>query len=123
VHFGVVALGELYRDQLSEVERREREDWAYEMCLLMRSRFLAHEFYDEYWSHAMPRRAWDRFIQGSVYMRRYRETLFRRIIPNLKRIHLLSDRIRPHYEKLGLLRWEHGKAAPELSADELIAEA
>ena len=30
--------------------------------------------------------------------------MFRRLIPNLKRIHLLSDRMRPHYEAIGLLR-------------------
>jgi hypothetical protein len=53
-------------------------------------------------------------------MTMFRRTMFRRIVPNLKRIGLLSERIRPHYAALGLLEWEAGKAAPELSAHDLL---
>jgi hypothetical protein len=56
-------------------------------------------------------------------MRSFRQTMFRRLIPNLKRIHLLSDRIRPHYQALGLLDWEHEKAAPDLTAGDLIRDS
>jgi hypothetical protein len=122
VHYGVVALREFYKG-LPEKERREREDWAFEVAVLMRNRFLAHEFYDEYYAHAMPRRAWDELLLNSAYMRSFRQTMFRRLIPNLKRIHLLSDRIRPHYQALGLLDWEHEKAAPDLSAGDLIRDS
>jgi hypothetical protein len=120
VHFGVVALQEHYAHGLSASEKREREDWAFEMCVLLRNRFLAHEFYDEFWAHSLSRRAWDQAILRSRFMDRFRSTLFRRIVPNLKRIHLLPDRLRPHYASLGLLAHEHDKAAPELSAAELI---
>lgn len=120
VHFGVVALQEHYAHGLSASEKREREDWAFEMCVLLRNRFLAHEFYDEFWAHSLSRRAWDQAILKSRFMDRFRSTLFRRIVPNLKRIHLLPDRLRPHYASLGLLAHEHDKAAPELSAAELI---
>ena len=119
VHYGVVALQDFYTNELTEVERREREDWAYEVSLLLRDRFLAHEFYDEYWAHAVSRKEWDRMVLASPFMEMFRKTLFRRIIPNLKRINLLSDRVRPHYEKMGVLQWESGKAAPELTAQEL----
>tara|TARA_R110002072_G_scaffold102141_1_gene224782 strand:+ start:294 stop:1442 length:1149 start_codon:yes stop_codon:yes gene_type:complete len=122
VHFGVVALQELYRE-LSPRELREREDWAYEVCLMARNRFLAHEFYEEHYGHAMTRREWDRLIGGSRFMARFRHTLFRRIVPNLKRIGLLSERMRPHYAALGLLDYEHGKAAPDLGVDELLDAA
>ena len=37
----------------------------------------------------------------------------------MKRIRLLSDRIRPKYAELGLLDFEHGRAAPELTARDL----
>jgi hypothetical protein len=120
VHYGVVALRDFYA-QLSEAERREREDWAYEVALLMRNRFLAHEFYEEHYAHVMSRREWDRVLLASSYMERFRQMMFKRLIPNLKRIHLLSDRVRPHYEALGLLQWENEKAAPELSAQDLLA--
>lgn len=122
VHFGVLALQELYRD-LPPRELREREDWAFEVCLMVRNRFLAHEFYEEHYGHAMPRREWDRLILGSRFMARFRHTLFRRIVPNLKRIGLLSARMRPHYASLGLLDYEHGKAAPDLSPGDLLDAA
>ena len=49
--------------------------------------------------------------------------MFRRIIPNLKRIGLLTDRVRPHYAQYGLLEFENGRAAPELTAQDLLDEA
>lgn len=121
VTFGVVALREHYAN-LPEHERREREDWAYEITVLMRNRFLAHEYYDEYYAHLMSRRRWDKLVLESEFMRRFRTTLFRRLIPNLRRIHLLSDRVRPLYEKLGLLVYENERAAPDLTAHDLLGE-
>ena len=43
-------------------ELRDREDWAFELSLLLRNRFLAHEFYDEYYGHLMSRRAWNQRV-------------------------------------------------------------
>lgn len=122
VHYGVLSLRDFYH-QLPEAERREREDWAFEVAVLMRNRFLAHEFYDEYYAHAMSRRQWDALVLDSVYMQQFRKTMFRRMIPNLKRIGLLTDRIRPHYAALGLLEWEHERAAPEICAADLIRDS
>jgi hypothetical protein len=119
VHFGVLALQE-FMHQLTEKERREREDWTFEVSLFLRNRFLAHELYDEFYGHAMTRRQWDELISSSQMMTTFRTAMFRRVIPNLKRIGLLTDRIRPHYEQLGLLQFEHGPAAPELTARELV---
>jgi hypothetical protein len=121
VHYGVVALRDHYR-QLPERERREREDWAYEVAVLLRNRFLAHEFYEEYYAHKMSRREWNRLVLDSPYMELFRRTMFKRLIPNLKRIGLLGERIRPHYASLGLLQWEGERAAPDLTAADLLAE-
>lgn len=120
VHFGVLALREHCLTALSASERREREDWAFEMALLMRNRFLAHEFHAEYWGHKVSRARWDQTMQASPFMGMFRKTMFRRIVPNLKSIGLLSDRIRPYYDALGLLAYENEKAAPDLSAAELL---
>ena len=122
VHYGVISLRDHYRE-LSEVERREREDWAYEVAVLMRNRFLAHEFYDEFYGQCMTRAEWDALILGSKYMTNFRKTMFRRLVPNLKRIGLLSDRVRPRYQELGLLEWENERAAPEISAGDLIRDS
>lgn len=119
VHYGVLALKD-FITQLTEKERREREDWAFEVSLFLRNRFFAHEFYDEYYAHVMTRQQWERLVIDSEMMSRFRKTMFKRVIPNLKRIGLLSDRIRPKYAELGLLGFENGKAAPELTAKDLI---
>jgi hypothetical protein len=121
VHYGVVALGTFYNQELSEKERAEREDWAFEMSLLMRNRFLAHEFYDEYYGHAMSRAEWDRQMLESDMMQMFRKTIFRRIIPNLRRIGLLTDRIKHHYAAIGLLVYENEKAAPDLEIADLLS--
>ena len=67
----------------------------------------------------MSRKTWDALIAGSDFMRMFRETMFRRILPNLSRIGLLWDRIKPHYEALGVLQFEKDKPTYELSANEL----
>ncbi len=121
VHYGVLALSRYYAEALDERARREREDWAFEVSLLLRNRFLAHEIHDEYYAHTMSRRAWDALVLESDLMRSFRKTMFKRIIPNLKRIGLLSDRIKPHYEKIGLLVYEHDLPATELSANDLLS--
>jgi hypothetical protein len=123
VHFGVVALRDYYTNEISPKERRDREDWAFEMALFMRNRFLAHEFYDEFYAHEMSRKAWNELILNSYFMDYFRKTMFRRIVPNLKRIGLISERIRPHYAALGLLDWENERAAPDLTAQELIRDS
>lgn len=120
VAFGVLALERFYTHELEDKARREREDWAFEMAVLLRNRFLAHEFYDEFWAHKMPRREWDALMQASPFMQAFRKRMFRRIVPNLKRIGLLTERVRPYYAQLGLLEWEHEKAAPELSGEEVV---
>jgi hypothetical protein len=122
VHYGVLALQEFYSTELTEREKRDREDWAFEMVLLLRNRFLMHEFYDEFYAHQMTRSEWDRLALEAELMKFFRRTMFRRIIPNLKTIGLLSDRIRPYYDQLGLLTYENGKAAPNLSATEILSE-
>jgi hypothetical protein len=121
VHYGVLALQE-FISQLTDKERREREDWAFEVSLFLRNRFFAHEFYDEYYGHAMTRAQWEQLVLQSEMMKMFRRTMFKRVVPNLKRIGLLSDRIRPKYAELGLLDFEHGRAAPELSAKDLIED-
>lgn len=121
VHYGVLALQEYFKE-LSERERREREDWTFEVCLFLRNRFFAHEFYDEYYAHQMSRMAWDQLVLGSEMMAMFRRTMFKRVIPNLKRIGLLSARIRPKYAELGLLQYESGRAAPDLTAVDLIED-
>jgi hypothetical protein len=87
---------------------------AVQMTLLMR--FLAYEFDEEYWAHAITRKAWEALVLRSPFMNLFRQTMFKRVVPNLKRIGLLSPRIRPRYQALGLLTFEH---RPWLTATDL----
>jgi hypothetical protein len=121
VHYGVLALSE-YMKQLSVRELREREDWAFEVSLFLRNRFFAHEFYDEFYGHAMSKKAWNELVLKSDMMAMFRKTMFKRVIPNLKRIGLLSDRIKPRYAELGLLDFQNGRAATDLTAKDLIED-
>ena len=121
VHYGVLSLQD-YLKELSEKERREREDWTFEVALFLRNRFFVHEFYEEHWAHRMSRRRWEEIVLRSEMMALFRRTMFKRVVPNLKRIGLLSDRIRPRYAELGLLEYESGRAAPDLSADDLLSD-
>jgi hypothetical protein len=62
----------------------------------------------------------DKMVLESEMMAIFRRSMFKRIIPNLKRIGLLSDRIRHRYQELGMLVYEKEKAAPELIHKEIM---
>jgi hypothetical protein len=118
----VVALREHITKELSERERREREDWAFEVALLMRNRFLAYEVYEEWFEHKMTRAEWRDFIQSSPGMERFRHLMFGRMVPNLREIGLLSSRIQPHYDRVGLSKYFGGIAADKLTGDQMIRD-
>jgi hypothetical protein len=123
VHYGVVALREHFNHHISERERTEREDWAFEVALLMRNRFMAFEVYDEWFEGRLTRDQWKDIVSNSPGMADFRRMMFSRIVPNLREIGLLSPRILPHYAAAGLDKYMHGKAADSLSAEELLADA
>ena len=118
VHYGVLALREHVREHLSERERREREDWTFEVALLMRNRFLAHEVYEEWFEGILTRKQWQQVVETSPGLEEFRHTMFQRLVPNLREIGLLSQRIQPHYQRVGLMKYFGG-----LSADALTEEA
>ena len=122
VHYGVIALREHYRTALSEKELRERQDWAFEVGLLMKNRFMAHEVYEERFQGAMTRKQWNEIVLTSPGMSAFRQTMFERLVPNLRFIGLLDRRMERHYEAAGLLAFAKGKDASQLSGDEMIAE-
>jgi hypothetical protein len=121
VHYGVVALRSHVREELNEREVREREDWAFEMAVLMRNRFLAREVWEERFEGQVPWETWARFVRDSVGMETFRRTMFRRLVPNLREIGLLGPRIRPYYVREGMGEWFEGDAAPKLAPDAMLA--
>lgn len=123
VHYGVLALRDHVTQVLTPRERHEREDWAYEVALLMRNRFMAYEVYEEWFEGTrVTRQQWRHLIMNSPGMQRFRKIMFTRLVPNVREIGLLSERIRPAYEQAGLGVYFSGKAASELSGEQMIAE-
>lgn len=122
VHFGVLALRE-HVAGLSGAERREREDWAFEVALLLKNRFLAYEVYDEWFAGTkVSRRQWRGFIQEAPGMQRFRHLMFHRLLPNLREIGLLGERVRPRWAAAGLDRYFEGPAADRITDELLVGE-
>ena len=122
VHYGVLALKDHFTRELSETERREREDWAFEVAVLMRNRFMAHEIFEEWFEGIISRQEWNRLISNSPAMMQFRQNMFSRLIPNLDFIGLMSERVRPHYARFGMLDYLKGKNASQLSEQDMIAD-
>ena len=121
VHYGVLALKRHFAE-LSPRELREREDWTFEVACLMRNRFLAHEIYDEWFGDGRLKRSeWDGIMSESPFMLEFRQTMFKRLVPNLEYIGIFSPRIREHYDKVGLTKYAGGRNASELTAEDLLA--
>lgn len=103
VTFGVNYLEE-FLQTMTEEERDERAEFAYEACVVSRERLIPTEVFDYYgWDVEEAR---ERALQGEA-MIMFRNLLFNRVMPNLKRIGLLTDKIRPRFEALGLLEYEN----------------
>lgn len=103
VTFGVNYL-EYVVKHMSTEEIEERAQFAYEACCVMRERLIATEVFAEFsWDVAAARQ---RVLDATV-MEHFRKFLFTRIIPNLNRIGLLTDSIRPKFEALGILEYEN----------------
>ncbi|HPH64860.1 MAG TPA: ferritin-like domain-containing protein [Kofleriaceae bacterium] len=120
VHYGVVALREHIKE-LSERERREREQWTFEVALLMRNRFMAYEVYEEWFEGRMPRAAWREMIESSPAMREFRQVMFSRLMPNLREIGLMSPKVTADYDRVGLLKYASGASASQLTGEAMVA--
>jgi hypothetical protein len=102
VAYGVLSLKDYYND-VAEAERNEREDFVYEAAVLMRDRFL----YDQVWEKmGMPVAECKRIALQSSSQMMFRQMLFSKIVPAIKKMGLLSDRQRERFAALGILHFE-----------------
>lgn len=110
VAFGVLTLQKLYGGGLTETELRQREDFVIEATVLLHDRLLMHQVFERMgWDE----KTWVDWMQRTPLMRGFRQMMFAKIVPNLKRLGLLTPRVRKAYEKLDLLKFEHGKDSVE----------
>jgi hypothetical protein len=109
VAFGVISLEEVYQE-MGAAELREREDFVIEATHLMRERLLMQPVFERLdW----PLDVWMPWALNTPFMRGFRQMLFSKIVPNLKRLGLLTPRVREEYAKLDLLRFENLKDSVE----------
>jgi hypothetical protein len=103
VTFGVNYLEEFVKT-LTDEEREERAQFAYEACAISRERLVATDVFRHFgWDVEEARK---KVLEGFV-MSTFRNLLFQRVIPNLARIGLLTEKIRPKFESLGVLDYEN----------------
>ena len=103
VTFGVNYLEEFVKT-LTDEEREERAQFAYEACVISRERLVATDVFRHF--------GWDveearKLVLDGFVMSHFRNLLFQRVIPNLARIGLMTDKIRPKFEELGILEYEN----------------
>jgi hypothetical protein len=107
VAFGVLSLKGVYAD-MSEAEIRDREDFIVDASRLMRDRLLA----EEVWEHmGMPVQECLDICMTSEAVRLFRTMLFSKIVPNVKRLGLLTPRVRRGFEELEVIQFESWDAS------------
>jgi hypothetical protein len=110
VAFGILSLRDYYREQPESV-RREREDFVFEAARLMRDRFLFQEVWDK---TGLPSKRCMEIALNNQGQVMFRQLLFAKIVPAIKKMDLLSERQRQRFAELGILQFEN---APDPLAD------
>src|SRR5690349_14507993 len=118
VAFGRLALRDFY-PQLTDAERREREDFVVEACYHMRDRFNQKEVWENLDLAVAECVA---AVDQSDTMKQFRRRLFTRIVPTVKDIGLWGPRVRRAYEDMGVMEFADVDAAAILDNDNRVAE-
>jgi len=109
VAFGVLSLQDIYAD-MTRTELKEREEFVIEASYLMRDRLLMEQVYERMdWDVD----TWVGWAVDTPFMKGFRQMLFSKIVPNLKRLGLLTPKVRAEYEKMGILQFEKLKDSTE----------
>ena len=100
VTFGINYLTE-FLQTLSEEELEERAQFAYEACVVMRNRIINTELPAKWFGISEEEIL--EMVATDETQDIFNNLLFNRVMPNLKKIGLLTDKVLPLYEKLNLL--------------------
>jgi len=102
VAFGVLSLKGYYQE-MPAGELAEREDFVIEACLLMRDRLVGEEIAEAVGFDPIEVRE---IILESPIMQMFRQALFARVVPNIKRLGLLTPRVRRAFEEMRVIQFE-----------------
>jgi hypothetical protein len=103
VAFGVLSLNDYFM-QMSSAEKRDREEFLAEGCRLMRDRLLMEDVWVEM---GWPVDEVRDIVLHSAQMQEFRKLLFSKIVPNVKRLGLLTPFVRERFAELGILQFEN----------------
>ena len=103
VTFGVNYL-EDYLKTLTKSEIEDRAQFAFEACVVMRDRLISGEVISRFLDYT-PEEA-HKIAEESEQGENFKNLLFTKIIPNLTRIGLITDKVKPKYERLGVLSYQ-----------------
>ncbi|MEV6663250.1 ferritin-like domain-containing protein [Streptomyces nigra] len=118
VAFGRMALRDYYQ-QLTDAERREREEFVIEGCYLMRDRLRGVEVLENF---GVPKAEAEELSERSEFLQLFRKLLFSRIVPCVKDIGLWGERLQRAYVDMGVLEMGDHNLDLLMSQDEEIAE-
>ena len=118
VAFGRLALREYY-PQLTEAERREREEFVIEGSHHLRDRLNSEEMWERVGLD--PKEAMRQHDQSEGHTR-FKKRLFSRIVPTVKDIGLWSERVQKAYADLGVLHYADKNPQEMLDNDAKVAE-
>jgi hypothetical protein len=102
VAFGVLSLQGYYLEMPAS-ELADREDFVIEACLLMRDRLVGEEVAETIGFDPVEVRE---IILDSPIMQMFRQALFARVVPNIKRLGLLTPRVRGAFEAMRIIQFE-----------------
>ena len=110
VTFGINYLEE-YVSTLTEKEKEERAQFAYEACWISRERLLSVDVFERF--------GWDvedarQFQLGTDINKHFQKLLFQRVMPNLRRVGLLRDSVKDKFEDLGILEYASSQSDAEI---------
>ncbi|HVL32254.1 MAG TPA: ferritin-like domain-containing protein, partial [Actinomycetota bacterium] len=109
VAFGVLSLRDIY-PQMTSAELKDREEFTIDACYLMRDRFAATEVFERF---DLPVEELSRHSYQSPQMQYFRNLLFMKIVPNLRKLGLLTPRVREEFARMGVLEFEHMTSTDE----------
>jgi hypothetical protein len=118
VAFGRLALRDLY-PQLSEAERREREEFVIEACYHMRDRFNQKELWENL---GLPVQQAIEAAMASENMRLFRKRLFSRIVPTVKDIGLWGEGVQKAFADMGAIEFAEIDSDALLEQDNRVAQ-
>ncbi len=102
VAFGVLSLKGYY-DEMSASELKDREDFIIYASELMQNRLVGNQIAD---AMGWNRDEVQKEVLASPVGKQFRSMLFMRVVPNLKRLGLLTPRVRQAYTKMDIIKFE-----------------